>query len=159
MKKEVILFLLLLLPISLAVCEGCLLGDKCIGIGEQRLTKENGYEIYCSQDKTLEKAKELGESCFADYECKSYYCDMVCKKGTTGSASMSISFIKFLIPSVLTIILLYFIFRFIKTRKIKKPVKKQQGVKIRPVQKKDYDKIEKDLDKSVEELSQLSKKK
>jgi len=159
MKKEVILFLLLLLPFSFAVCEGCQLGNTCINIGEQRLTKENGYEVYCSQQKTLERAKELGEPCDADYECKDYYCDIVCKKLEPEPSSLVMPFLKFLILGIIIIVVVYFLERLIRPKNKPKPNKKQKTIKIQLKIKKDYDILEKNLSKSVEEVSQLSKKK
>lgn len=159
MKKEVLLFLLLLLPSSLALCEGCLLGNKCISIGEQRLTQEGGYEVYCSPDQILEKAKELGEPCSADYECKSYYCDLVCSTPKKDNSSFWMSFLKFLILGIIILVIVYFLERMIKFKNRPKPIKKQKTIKIQTKPKKDYDKLEKNLSKSVEEVSQLSKKK
>jgi len=159
MKKEVVLLLLLLIPLSFAICEGCLMGEKCINVGEQRLTKEDGYEVYCSSQKLLERAKELGEPCSSDYECKDYYCDMVCKRLESGSSSLVMPFLKFLILGIIIIIVVYFLERLIRPKNKPKPIKKQKTIKIQPKLKKDYDTLEKNLSKSVEEVSQLSKKK
>jgi len=148
-------------------CDGCLLKDQCIKVGTQKLTKESGYEVYCSPRNILEKAKEINQPCINDYECKSYYCDKTCKikESTTSLISLKnklSSLIKFLIPAVILLAIIGLIYFSTKLIKKKKPKNdKEQNtikIKINPTKRKDYDVIGQKLEKSMEELHKASKK-
>lgn len=59
---------------KISLCEGCMIGDTCIGVGTQKRETVNSPLYYCGPDQKGFPAKDIGEICSEDYECVSYIC-------------------------------------------------------------------------------------
>ncbi len=58
---------------------GCLVDNECLEIGTQRQESTGTALLYCSANKKMETAKDIGENCDNDYECLAYNCqDQTC---------------------------------------------------------------------------------
>ncbi len=57
-----------------SLCDGCIIGGKCIKKGVQRIDPSDSVLYYCDFYNTVNIAKGLGDLCNSDYECKSFSC-------------------------------------------------------------------------------------
>jgi|TARA_B100001971_G_C18213248_1_gene552133 hypothetical protein len=159
---KILIILLLLIPFVSAQCEGCEYNDKCVKVGMQRLTSEYGEQIYCSSDRKIESAKNSGDSCLFDYECKSYLCDNECltieQKGDFNFVFLLYGLIGVLI--ILVAISLINSFKYKKKRKSQKKEKTPLRVVLGTKRKlRSYDTLDSNIQSSMEKLSSLFKKK
>jgi len=153
MLKAVIILMLLVPLVTAIECDGCILDNKCIEVGTQRLTREGGYEIYCSENKIIEKAKEKGIPCKNNYECISYYCDNICKNQITEKQPHLV------LPITIIVIFLLSMLLILAFKSIKSKPKKQEKQTPLIIRKKEikskYDKLEKELQSSFERFKKL----
>lgn len=173
MNKIIILLLLLFsFPIVKAQCQGCLFNDKCIDIGEQRIST-TGSQVYCGNNHNMVPAKSDGESCQENYECINFYC----KNNQCSSVPIPVeeksNYFNFAIYSLIFILILSLIYYLYKSNilssiiKIKKEPKKEALEKkpkfglpsISSYSSRYKSPLEKELKKTSEELKRLSKKK
>gem|GEM_PF-5717983 len=172
MNKRIILLLLLFtFPIVKAQCQGCLFNNKCIDLGEQRISSA-GSQQYCSSTRSMVPAKSDGESCQENYECINFYC----KNNQCSSVSITVeeksSYFNFVIYGLIFILILSLTYYLYKSNilssiiKIKKEGKKESEKKPRitlpnvsSYASKYKTPLEKELKKTSEELKTLSKKK
>jgi len=142
MKYLLIIIILLLTPLVYGKipCYGCDFNNDCLKIGTQHLNQENGYEIYCSTEKKIEKAKEDNQACLNHYECKSYYCNNVCtslaanQRGKAkGLLVISLILLISIMLSSIFILLKFKIIKF-KPKEVKKmPTKISTSIKYPPI--------------------------
>ncbi|MDP6642242.1 MAG: hypothetical protein QGF74_02605 [Candidatus Nanoarchaeia archaeon] len=159
---KILIILLLLIPFVYAQCEGCEYNDKCVKVGTQRLTSEYGEQIYCSSNRKIETAKNDGDPCLFDYECKSYLCDNECQ---TIKQKRDFNFI-FVLYGLIGVLLILVAVSLINSFKYKKK-KKTQKVEKKPLKvvlgtkrkSKSYDTLDSNIQSSIERLSSLFKKK
>jgi len=52
--------------------DGCLVSDKCIGIGQRLMINDTKY--YCNQEENITLQKDLGIDCVENYECITLLC-------------------------------------------------------------------------------------
>lgn len=171
MNKIIILLLLLFtFPIVKAQCQGCLFNNKCIDLGEQRISSI-GSQQYCSSTHNMVPAKSDGEPCQENYECINFYC----KNNQCSSVPIPIeekpNSFNFAIYGLIFILILSLIYYLYKSNilssiiKIKKEGKKETEKKpkitlpnISFYASKYKTPLEKELKKTSEELKTLSKK-
>lgn len=157
--KYILLFLVLISTVY-AACDGCLLNGKCVEVGVQRLTEENGYEVYCGEDKVVYQAKDNNENCKYDYECLSYYCEEeICKDLRKSDYGVFMWFFGIGILIILCLGLVYFIFK--GRRKTTKTIVKGKSVRkyiTKGVVRKKVDPLEESIKKSLDNVSSIFKK-
>lgn len=172
MNKVIILLLLLFsFPIVKAQCQGCLFNNKCIDLGEQRISSA-GSQQYCSSTHNMVPAKSDGESCQENYECINFYC----KNNQCSSVPIlveekpnSFNFTIYGLIFILILSLIYYLYKsniissIIKIKKEgNKETEKKPKMKLSNISfynSKYKSPLEKELKKTSEELKTLSKKK
>ena len=171
MNKVIILLLLLFIfPAVKAQCQGCLFNNKCIDLGEQRIST-TGSQMYCSDNHNMVPAKSDGESCQQNYECINFYC----KNNQCSSVSIPVeeksNYFNFAIYGLIFILvlsLIYYLYKsnilssIIKIKKEGKEIEKKPKITLPNIssQTSRYKTpLEKELKRTSEELKTLSKKK
>ncbi|MBI2667985.1 hypothetical protein HYX17_04435 [Candidatus Woesearchaeota archaeon] len=160
---KLLILLLLAVPLVYAQCNGCDYNGKCINVGTQVLTSEYGEPVYCSSDRKIESAKNENDVCLFDYECRSFFCDDECK-AINYDENFSFVYLSYGIIFILIAILIFALLKSIKFKRKKRTNilnKKPIKVELKSLKKKPnrYDKLDVNINSSMEKLNELFKRK
>lgn len=115
---------------TVSLCGGCMIGQSCVEEGVQKRETTEGPLYYCGPDHKAMPAKDNGEICSIDYECKSYICsEGYCSEEIIKESNTML--IVFLIGAILIVaIAVFLIFKlragFNKVSKEEKIIGKEQ---------------------------------